>query len=178
MLQGSILGGSIINLDQPKPESDKPLSIEITDELPKKPHHHRAQTNGFSEINLPAIIIDQSQGEGEKVNNQTIIIKESSTKNLSKELSMKDLSTGKKRLARSPTETSVSKRSQHSVIEGISSSQKYAMNLSKKYLAQNVPQSQEKEKESKPVSNNFVNQDLSQLSINQSTLMKSPSPTR
>ena len=43
--QGSLLGGSIINLEQPKSEIDKPLQIEITDEIPKKPHHKRAVSN-------------------------------------------------------------------------------------------------------------------------------------
>lgn len=140
-------------------ELDKPIQIEFTDDLVKKKCHHKRSTSSnlpdfmakrSTSSNLPEfsaiptanpLDLSHQQNEAEK----SVVIKESSTHK------------SKMRVARSPIErtSDVSRNSNLSALSGIKTSQKYAKNLSKKYLTQNVTI---EEKDVKPrLQNNFLN---------------------
>jgi hypothetical protein len=92
------------------------MHVEITEKISSKPHHKRAVSNILADVKMPSVIMNHSSVEIEKTN-------------LNNEFSAKQC-----KLAKSPTSTSLSKRSPHSIVDRINSSQKYAKNLSKKYI--------------------------------------------
>lgn len=101
----TILGDSIIQIDQPtKTDLETSMQFEITENISGRPHHKRAVSNILAEVKLPPVTMNHLSVEIEKTN-------------LNNEFSAKQ-----SKLAKSPTSTSLSKRSPHSIVDGINSS--------------------------------------------------------